>query len=83
MKTARQIAADALFRDAAKRMVESEYAEAEAFARLCSIPDGATSAQIDEWIAEANLAQANRTQSQLHYANCKRELALAYQDPQQ
>lgn len=78
--SARQEAAQALLRDASKRMVEAEYAEAEALARLGNVPHDASMAQIDEWIAEANLAHALRVQSQVHYANCRMELRLAWEE---
>jgi hypothetical protein len=68
-----------LLRDAAKRMVQAEYAEAEAMARLCVIPDDATKEQIDEWLAAANLACAFRTQAQLHYANCRQHLRMTWE----
>ncbi len=80
--SARQENARALLRDASKRMVEAEYAEAEALAVLMNVPTTATIAEIDEWIAEANLAQANRIQAQIHFANCRMELRIAWEESQ-
>lgn len=74
-----QESAQALLRDAAKRMVEADYAEACALARLCVIPDDATAGQIDEWMAEANLAHVARVQAQLHYANCRAHLRMVWE----
>lgn len=78
----RQENARALLRMASQRMVEAEYAEAEALARLLVVPDDATPEQIDEWLADANLAIAARVQAQLHYANCRLELRVAWEDAQ-
>lgn len=76
----RQENARMLLRDASRRMMEAEYAEAEAVARLHMVTEETTVAQIDELIAEVNLAYAARVQAQLHYANCRLELRAAWDE---
>jgi hypothetical protein len=77
-----QEAARQLLRDAAKRMVEAEWEEAVATAKLATVPLTASTQEVDELIAVAHAAHAARIRAQLHWANCRALMRQAWEAAQ-
>lgn len=71
--------ARAMTEEAHSRVLDAVKAEKDAWEQL--IAGAMTSGErgLSELIAEANMAYAARVQAQIHYANCRAHLAMAWE----
>ncbi len=78
----RQARSRQMFREAAVRLVQAEYEEALSVAKLAAIPERSTAAEIQERIAENTYAHVCRITAEIHLANCRTEMRLAWEEAQ-